>query len=134
MWVCATCETLNPYTVGICPICGARKPAPQEQQSWNPNMAGSMTGTQQAAPAPQVQAAPAPVPVSQSAAPVSRTAAPTPQAMTTAATAAPAGSSSELSEESEAAMRKRKRLRMGLIIANVALLAANVIGIIIVMR
>ncbi|MBR6107128.1 MAG: hypothetical protein IKQ39_03885 [Oscillospiraceae bacterium] len=138
MWVCVTCETLNPYTVGICPICGSRKPAPQEQSGWNPNMAGSMT-QHQTAPAPQQAVSIQPqttasrsvsmttaAPVSQSVTPVSRPMPPTP--------AAAGSSSSEPSPESEAARKKRKRLRTGLIIANVALLAANVIGIIIVLR
>ena len=43
-------------------------------------------------------------------------------------------SSYGMSAESEEIRRKRKRMRNGLIIANVALLAVNVIGIIIIAR
>lgn len=107
MWVCATCETLNPFSSGSCQICGAQKPVTEQPAAAKPAPAPAPAP---AAPAPSYASpsAPAPAPYS--------------------------GSRTEPSAETMAAMRKQKSLRKGLIIANVALLAVNIIGIIMIAR
>ncbi len=144
MWVCTTCETLNPYSVGICSICGAAKPAappPQQQPAnWGKGFGGDMVSQTAAMPAPAQApvsakapaAAPPPVPFSPPAAAAS--AAPVAAAPRTSVSAGFTASSDERSASAEAARKKRKRIRTGLIIANVALLAANVVGIILILR
>ncbi|MBR3269315.1 MAG: hypothetical protein IKI58_11420 [Oscillospiraceae bacterium] len=133
MWVCSTCETLNPVSAGICSVCGSQKPAiqPPQQTPAGNSFGGSMAAPQ---PAPARAASAAPVPVPMPAAAPSSAPAPAPVSSPAPASAAASSYYDEPSAATEAAAKKRKRIRTGLVIANVALFAANVVGLILIMR
>jgi len=105
MWTCTTCETLNSFSSAFCSICHTKSP-----------VAGSGTADGTMAQHVQIQ-----IPGAYGV--QSQTQLNQQQSV-----------SDELSPESALALRKRKNLRKALLIANCALLAVNIIGIILLMR